>query len=227
MSLPDDEIREKATTGPPAAVLAILAAIIGFAVVSAFAAEHDRFPGDLWATEQVQTLDNDAIDSVIDITEDIGDDPIVIVVWIGAGALFYFLAGWTPPALLGLAGALRMLVPLLKEIIERPRPSPDLVEVSEFPGTFSFPSGHASTAMILFALVFYFTQLYVRPAAARLAVQAFCVWMIVVVGIERVYAGEHWPSDVIGGFWFGGIVVAVVVLLHRHLERRAADQRPK
>lgn len=199
------------------AIAVLVPAIIGFAVACVFAAEHDRFAGDLWATEQVQTLESEAIESIIDVTEDIGDDPIVIVLWIGAGVLFFFLGNWVSGAGFALAGLLRQLVPLLKEIIERPRPPASLVEISEQPGTYSFPSGHATTAIVLFGLIFYFTQLYVRPPTIRLAVQAACVWMIVVVGIERVYAGEHWPSDVIGGFWLGGMIVYAVVLLHRRL----------
>lgn len=201
-----------------AAVMAV--AIAGFALVSALAGTHDRFAGDLWATRQVQKVDSEPVDRVIDVTEDVGDDPIVIVIWVGAGAAFFFAGGWTVPAIFGLAGALRMLNPLLKELIERPRPPPDLVDVSEFPGTFSFPSGHASTAIILFGLIIYFTQTYVKQTALRLAIQAACVWMIVVVGIERVYAGEHWPSDVIGGFWFGGMAVYACIVLHRHLVGR-------
>lgn len=200
------------------AALAVAASI--FAVACAFAAEYERFEGDLWATRQLQKLDSDPIERVIDVTEDVGDDPYVLVIWIGAGAVFYFFGGWTAPALFALAGGLRMLNPWLKEIIERPRPPPDLVEVSEFPGTFAFPSGHAATAITLFGLIFYFTQIYVQPPAVRLAVQVFCVWMIVVVGIERVYAGEHWPSDVIGGFWYGGMIVAGIVILHGVLKKR-------
>lgn len=196
----------------------IATAVAGFVAFSVLAANDDRFPGDLWAVQQLQKLDSELIDRIFDITEDVGDDPIVIGIWVAAGGAFYFRGGLTAPLLFALAGALRMINPLLKELIARPRPTPDLVEVSEFPGTYAFPSGHAATAITLFGLVFYFAQVYVKHAALRLAVQAGCVWMIVVVGVERVYAGEHWPSDVIGGYWFGGMIVAVVVFLHRSLK---------
>ena len=205
---------------PQIVAAAFAVAVIGFVVLSAFAATRNRFEGDLWATRQMQKLDSEPVERVIDVTEDIGDDPYILLIWIGAGAAFYLPGGWSASALFALAGAIRMLNPLLKDLIERPRPPPDLVEVSEFPGTFAFPSGHAASAITVFGLIFYFTHVYVKHAALRLAVQAACVWMIVVVGIERVYAGEHWPSDVIGGFWYGGMIVCGIVILHRFLQRR-------
>lgn len=211
-------------TSPAATALA--AAVIGFVLLSAFAAATDRFPGDLWLTERAQDIDWVAFSRVVDVTEDIGDDPYVIVIWIAAGAAFYFLGGWTAPALFALAGALRMINPLLKEIVGRPRPSADLVEFAEQRSTMSFPSGHSATAFVLFAVIFYFTTVYVLNPAPRLVIQVACMWMIVVVGIERVYSGVHWPSDVIGGYWLGALIVAVIVILHRYLIRRGMATSP-
>jgi undecaprenyl-diphosphatase len=198
----------------------VFAAVIGFIIAAALAASHERFEGDLWLTGRVQEIDSSAFSHILDWTEDVGDDPIVIAIWVAAGGVFYFLGGWTPPVLFALAGAGRMINPLLKDLIERPRPSADLVDVSEFPDSFSYPSGHAASAIVLFGLIFYFTQVYVKPLVPRLVLQVSCTWMIVGVGIERVYVGAHWPSDVIAGFWFGGLVVAANVMLHRYLTRR-------
>lgn len=208
----------------PAVIAVFCVSIIGFASACIFAAEYDRFEGDLWATRELQEFDGEPIETIIDVTEDIGDDPIVIGIWIGAGVVFYLVGSWAAAGAFVLAGLLRQLVPLLKEIIERPRPPAELVDISEQPGTYSFPSGHATTAIALFGLIFYFTQVYVKQTALRLAIQAACVWMMVIVGIERVYAGEHWPSDVLGGIWLGGMIVAVNVYLHQRLGRRGLGE---
>jgi len=192
-----------------------IAAILGFVVLSAFAASADRFEGDLWLTEQLQTIDSTVVDNLFDRTEDLSDDPIVIGIWIASALAFFLLGGLQPALLFAFGGAARSLVPLLKDLIDRPRPSPDLVEFTEQSASMSFPSGHATTVMVLFGLVFYFAGVYIRHLAIRRAVQAASVWMVVVVGIERVYAGQHWPSDVLGGFWYGGLIVAAAILLHR------------
>jgi len=201
-----------------------IAAAIGFVVLAVFAASFDKFEGDLWLTQQIQQIDGAAFDRVLDWTEDLSDDPIVIGLWIVAGVAFFLLGGWLPVAVLALGAAARAFIPLLKEIVDRPRPSSDLVDFTEQSTSMSFPSGHATTVFILFGLVFYLSTVYIRHAAARLAVQAVSVWMIVVVGFERIHAGQHWPSDVLGGFLFGGLIVLAMIALHRRL---AAGQTVK
>lgn len=200
--------------------IVLVALVAGFVAVSILAASTDRFPGDLWLAQRLQDVDSTAFARVLDVTEDLGDDPIVIGIWIAAGIAFALIGGLHVGLMFALAGALRMLNPFIKELIGRPRPAADLVEFTEQPSTMSFPSGHATTSFVLFGLIFYFSAVYVRNTVARLVIQAGCVWMIVVVGIERVYAGAHWPSDVIGGYWFGAIIVTGIVILHRYLSMR-------
>ena len=48
---------------------------------------------------------------------------------------------------------------IAKEAIERPRPSADLLDFTSQPSTFSFPSGHAAAAFVLYGLIFYFATL--------------------------------------------------------------------
>jgi undecaprenyl-diphosphatase len=194
-----------------------IAAVFGFVLLAVLAASSEKFEGDLWLTQQIQQIDGAAFDRVLDWTEDLSDDPTVIGIWIVSGMAFVLLGGWRPTLLLGLGAIGRQFNPLLKDIVDRPRPSADLVEFTEQSTTMSFPSGHTTTLAILFGLVFYLSSVYIRHAAARLAVQAGCVWMILVVGLERIHAGQHWPSDVLGGFWFGGLIVAAMIALHRRL----------
>jgi undecaprenyl-diphosphatase len=102
-----------------------------------------------------------------------------------------------------------------KDVIERPRPSADLVHVHSHESSFSFPSGHAEGAMLLYGLIFCFAGTYLQGARIRLPVQAACVWIIVVTGVQRVYSGAHWPSDVFGAYYLGLLVVAAFVALDR------------
>jgi undecaprenyl-diphosphatase len=104
---------------------------------------------------------------------------------------------------------------LLKEAVERPRPTPDLVRVSEHLSSFSFPSGHVVTALALFGLLFLLVPVVVRRPLPRLALQGFCLFVVLGMGPASVYTGAHWPSDVLGSYVLGVLYLALVLRYYR------------
>jgi membrane-associated phospholipid phosphatase len=105
-----------------------------------------------------------------------------------------------------------ILNPLLKLFFERARPT--LFEVIARPDTYSFPSGHSMSAVVVYGALAAIT-IALRPTAKPIAVIVAMI-MIVGIGVSRVYLGAHWPMDVIAG-WAAGVpfVVTTVHLLHR------------
>jgi undecaprenyl-diphosphatase len=130
--------------------------------------------------------------------------------------------GWQQALLIGAALLGRLANGLLKEIVGRPRPSLSLVEADGQPSSLSFPSGHAEGTMLLWGLLFYFATVYVKDARLRLPAQALSVWVIVGTGLERIYVGHHWPSDVLGGFWAGALILGVLIAVERVVRRQRA-----
>ena len=118
--------------------------------------------------------------------------------------------------LAALAG--RSLGELQKYEIARVRPDiePHLVLVK----TSSFPSGHATSAMI-----FGLTIALALSAGTRWerAAVAFAILLALLIGISRVMLGVHWPSDVIGGWAFGVLWVLVSFPLALRLARRPSS----
>jgi membrane-associated phospholipid phosphatase len=100
----------------------------------------------------------------------------------------------------------------LKQLVHRPRPSPDLVGVLAPLGDPSFPSGHVVQYTALFGFAFFL--LYVlgvgvgEKSTGRAAGLALVAVPIVLVGPSRLYLGQHWLSDVLGGY-----AVAVLFLV--------------
>ncbi len=135
--------------------------------------------------------------------------------WLGgAAALLVAARRWE--ALLLLASVLGRLVNAgVKELVDRPRPAEDLVVVREDPSSPAFPSGHADAAIMLYGLLFYFITLFVPHPVLRLVGQAACLWVILFTGMERVFVGAHWPSDVLGGYYLGGLMLVVLIAAHR------------
>ena len=194
--------------------------LAGFAVLSGFAAAYDRFPADLWLARRLQEIEATGFVRALDWAEDLADSPWIIAVWLGAAAaLFASARRWE--ALIVLASFLgRLLNVGVKELVDRPRPGDDLVAVSGSLSDPSFPSGHADGAIVLYGLLFYFITVFVRRPALRLLGQAACLWVILFTGMERVYVGAHWPSDVLGGYYLGGLILAVLIAGQRLIATR-------
>jgi membrane-associated phospholipid phosphatase len=95
-----------------------------------------------------------------------------------------------------------LLNPALKGVFQRDRPS-GFDALGSAPG-YSFPSGHAMGAMLLFgslAYVIYFSIDHSRRL--RVLAVTLCVLMILSIGASRIYLGVHYLSDVLAGFAAG------------------------
>ncbi len=104
------------------------------------------------------------------------------------------------------------LAPLIKLVVERPRPPLALREVVE--RSTAFPSGHSTQSAagwIALGLVLALTARTARHGhpAWRWVLAGACV--AVVVGISRVVLSVHSPTDVVGG-WTLGVACAVAVV---------------
>lgn len=189
--------------------------LAGFVVMSALAAAHYRFPGDLWLTEHIQDIDGDAVAHALDWAEDLADTPLIAVVYACALATLLVARLRWEALLLAATLVASPINSAAKALVDRPRPPADLVLVRDFPSNSSFPSGHADTAIVFYGLLFYFVTMFVPQPALRLAGQAACLLVIGLTGLERVYVGAHWPSDVLGGFYLGGLMLWLLIAAHR------------
>lgn len=76
--------------------------------------------------------------------------------------------------------------------------------LAPFAAAFGYPSGHASRATALAFIVGF--ALYQKSKKAAYALCAFPV----IIGITRLYVMQHYPTDIVGGILFGGIVSVVL-----------------
>jgi membrane-associated phospholipid phosphatase len=97
---------------------------------------------------------------------------------------------------------------LLKDVVHRPRPDPQLVGVTAALPDWSFPSGHTVQYTTLFGFAFYLVFVLLRRSAARTLCLVVLALPVVLVGPSRLYLGQHWLSDVLGGY-----AVAVLLLV--------------
>lgn len=201
-------------------LIAWAAAFAAFVVVSILAGTHDTFPADVWLTHRVQEIDIRAVERALDWAEDSADLPVAALMCGVTACLLLFARDGLGALIILIAVPGRVLTTwIAKELIERPRPSADLLDFTSQPSTFSFPSGHAAGAFVLYGLIFYFATLHVQKPVARRAIQAVCVVLIIGAGVERIYVGHHWPSDVLGGYWHGALIVSAAIAIHQLVRR--------
>ncbi|MFD7699617.1 phosphatase PAP2 family protein [Streptomyces caelestis] len=101
----------------------------------------------------------------------------------------------------------------LKAALDRARPVwPDPVDSAHYA---AFPSGHAMTATVVCGLLLWLLR---RHGAGRVLWRTALVvaaLSVTGVGLTRVWLGVHWPTDVLGGWLIGALVVVVAVGIHR------------
>jgi hypothetical protein len=100
----------------------------------------------------------------------------------------------------------------LKFLFDQPRPffaeyDPSLGMISERLG--GFPSGHAQNSLVLWTIIASWGKKKRYLFAAAL--------VCLLVSFSRIYLGVHFPTDILGGWILGGIVLCVYFLLGKRI----------
>lgn len=162
-----------------------------------------------------------------------GDDPVVFgVAGVTIVALFV-LRDRTRAAWLAVSTVATALIVLAaKFAVGRQRPAEiyrseelhlfalDLIDRNP-----AFPSGHTSDALAIYGLVFVAVLGHIGrtegplPRGALRMVLATWVFVALLVGLARMFAGVHHLTDVLGGWSLGLVLLSGAVLLLDRLER--------
>lgn len=80
--------------------------------------------------------------------------------------------------------------------------------------TYSFPSGHAVNAVVLF----YFLPGLIKKMATSFSVNPVIVFLgILLIALSRVFLGVHWFFDVVGGVLWGVIISVLGLFIYEKI----------
>lgn len=174
-----------------------------------------RFPGDLGLTLWLQSCNSDAVLSTMECVSFVFGGWSAALIVVAISIVAWRRVGRLEAIMVLVAGLITLVNIALKLAIDRPRPSPDLVQVLALEEGSGFPSGHAFFVILVLGLTAYFASVNLKSPVLRTLIVAALIGLILLTGVSRVYLGVHWPSDVLGGYLIGGAFLTALIWFHR------------
>ena len=205
-----------------AAVVLVLSASGYFLLLYASAAPDHALPGpieqaDLRIAQYFMVIRNPGLVGFFTGVTAFGSG-LVIFLLAGSSSIVLWLvrraqsiAGWW----LALIGT-EITVFLLKALFARPRPEFAIYRESSA----AFPSGHSAASVAFFG---FLTYILIRERiGTRVITAGMGLLLILMVGLSRLYLGEHYVSEVVSGYLVGAVWVVLGICLAESM--RAADE---
>ncbi len=168
----------------------------------------------------LQRLRTPWVDTLMVAITEIGGAAVAMPVIGAAALLFAVQRRWRTLAYWAAAfGFAQLLVWVLKLTVARTRPSPVYTGIEQY----SFPSGHATSAIVLYGFLAF---LLARGCSARwkLLISAVAAGFVLLIAFSRLYLGAHWFSDVVAGLSVGLAWVALLAIAYTHRVREASGR---
>jgi membrane-associated phospholipid phosphatase len=196
------------------------------AVMSIAAHSLAYFPSDVAISHAVQAFHPSWLDTVTAALSWTGFPPQSDVLF-GLIVVMLVLLGHRWAALMEVIAAVGSggLYLVLQQLVGQPRPSADLVQVAGAIQLSGFPSGHLATFTAVFGFVAFLGYRGLRSSAVRWLPVGLVAVLLILMSFARVYAGQHWLSDVLGGVLLGLLWLAVTSRIYVWGEGRFARRR--
>ena len=225
---------QKVTTSPPKRKyrtflfqLSLVAAIAAFGGLTFMVKTTPLWTLDVQIAHAVQSIDSPLFATLMDLVSWPGFSPqsymiaaiiVVAIYWAGLHweAVSALVAAVLPP----------VVNVLVKDLVQRPRPAVNFVHVFKILDSYSFPSGHVMFYVGFFGFLLFLAFTLLKRSLLRTLLLIFFGSLIALVGISRIYLGEHWPSDVLGAYLLGGIILAALIQFYHWGKKRFFAHQP-
>lgn len=184
--------------------------LAAFALMATLIEAHKIVQFDSTIINSVQGLESPALTAIMKFFTFIGSTKIVVILSI---LIIYFLYKVLHHRLelilfIAVIAGTPIINSILKSIFHRARPEfHRLIEI----GGYSFPSGHAMNAFSVYGILAFLLWRHIATRTGRTLLIIFSIFMILMIGISRIYLGVHYPSDIIGGYFASGFWMTTTI----------------
>jgi membrane-associated phospholipid phosphatase len=209
-----------------AALMVALGLVTTQVILKADAVEH----ADSWLPTFLAEHRTSSLTEASHVGSLLGDAPVLVPLVAAVSLALALGKRWRLATFLIQAGLAEGLMYLITTtFVSRDRPA--VVQLDQLNPHHSFPSGHSAAAVAVYGSLALLLTAHFREAALRLVIWSAAFAIPFVVGLSRIYRGEHHPIDVAAGAAMGvGAVVAALLaarmsrmVAELHAARRASD----
>ncbi len=186
--------------------------------LSLFARRTPTFPGDLSLTLILQSNSNETLALAMKWASILFTSwPADLMVFL-TGLILWWRIGRLEGVLVWGAGLFSLINEVFKWAVARPRPSAEQVKILMAGVGYGYPSGHAFFSILFLGTLAFFLFAHLQNQTLRMTSLIILILLILLVGTSRVYLGDHWPSDVLGGYVLGGLFLEGLIWFYEKLK---------
>ena len=189
--------------------------VIAFGVLTFLVKTTPAFAIDLQITKAIQSLNFPLFGTFMSLVSWFGFVPQSMVI---AGLLIILIIGfglhWEAVITLISVVLSTTINLLVKNLVQRPRPAPGQITVFDTLNSYSFPSGHVMFYIGLFGFLGFLAFSLLKPSFKRGLLLVIFGSLVALIGVSRIYLGEHWASDVLGSYLLGSLLLVATIQIY-------------
>jgi undecaprenyl-diphosphatase len=173
------------------------------------------FAIDLQITKAIQLINFPFFASFMSLVSWPGSGPQLVIITALIILLIYsFGLHWESVMALVAASFSTGINLIVKDLIQRPRPTSNLVNVFAKLTDSSFPSGHVMFYIGFYGFMGFLAFSLLKPSLKRSFLLTFFGSLVVLIGASRIYLGQHWASDVLGAYLLGSLTLEAYIQIY-------------
>ncbi len=173
---------------------------------------------DLFTSKQLQQVDSNWFKNLMFLVSRLGDLNVALATLMATVLTAVFLKKIKIGTALFLSGFGSLgAAQILQMLIGRPRPDSQIISLLTTYTTPSFPSGHVFYFLGFYGFILYLIHTQLKNSLLKLLAEVIIIFLLVLIGISRVFLGAHWLTDVLGAYLIGTIWLYFVVYLYHKL----------